>query len=68
MKRMEGTQMTVVETLAEREKRELDLQLHEELEGTFPASDPPKITRFSAKSRPTAERPRKRATVPKDDS
>jgi len=31
-------------------KGEIDRQLDEELEGTFPASDPPKITRFSAKS------------------
>jgi hypothetical protein len=34
------------ETLKQRDKRKLDLQLDEELEGTFPASDPLKITRF----------------------
>ena len=33
--------MTAIETFAQREKRELDLQLDEELKGTFPASDPP---------------------------
>lgn len=43
--------MTAKETLAEREKRKLDLQLDAELEGTFPASDPLKITRFCAKRR-----------------
>ncbi len=37
-------------------KRELDLQLDEELKGTFPASDPPKITRCSVKSRRAAHR------------
>jgi hypothetical protein len=37
------------ETLKQRDKRKLDLQLDEELEGTFPASDPLKITRFSSK-------------------
>jgi len=42
--------MPIRDTLTQREKRELDLRLDEELEGTFPASDPPKITRFSAKS------------------
>ena len=60
--------MAAIETFAQRAKRELDLQLDEELEGTFPASDPPKITRFSAKSRGVADRTRKSATVPKDDS
>lgn len=60
--------MTVRETFAQREKRELDLQLDRELEGTFPASDPPKITRFSAKSRSVADRRRKTAIVPKDDT
>ena len=38
------------ETLKQREKRELDLQLDEELEGTFPASDPLKITRYSSET------------------
>jgi len=33
------------ETREQREKRELDEQLDRELEQTFPASDPPKITR-----------------------
>ena len=60
--------MAAIETIAQRAKRELDLQLDEELEGTFPASDPPKITRFSAKSRVIADRQRKSATVPKDES
>jgi hypothetical protein len=55
------------ETFAQREKRELDLQLDEELEGTFPASDPPKITRFSVKSRSVADRTQN-ATVPKNDT
>ena len=59
--------MTARDTLAQRKKRELDLQLDEELEGTFPASDPPKITRFSAKCRSVADRTQKNATVPKND-
>ena len=46
--------MAARETFARRKKRELDLQLDEELESTFPASDPPKITRFSVKSRRVA--------------
>ena len=33
------------ETPEEREKRELDQELDRQLEQTFPASDPPKITR-----------------------
>jgi hypothetical protein len=48
--------MAARETFAQRKKRELDLQLDKELEGTFPASDPPKITRFSVKSRRVADR------------
>jgi hypothetical protein len=60
--------MTAIETLAQRAKRELDLQLDEELEGTFPASDPPKVTRFSTNSRGIANQQRKSATVPKDES
>jgi hypothetical protein len=32
------------ETPAQREKRELDEELDRQLEQTFPASDPPKIT------------------------
>jgi hypothetical protein len=57
--------MTAKETTAEREKRELDRQLDEELEATFPASDPPKITRFSAKSPSVADRTRTNAAPPK---
>jgi hypothetical protein len=59
--------MAARETFAQRKKRELDLQLDEELEGTFPASDPPKITRFSVKSRRVAGRTQKNVTVPKND-
>ena len=55
--------MTAAKTFAQRSKRELDLQLDEELEGTFPASDPPKITRFSTKSRGIADQQRKSAAV-----
>jgi hypothetical protein len=51
--------MAAKETSAEREKRELDRQLDEELEGTFPASDPLKITRSTAKSRSVEDRRRK---------
>jgi hypothetical protein len=51
--------MAARETFARRKKRELDLQLDEELESTFPASDPPKITRFSVKSRRVADRAQK---------
>jgi hypothetical protein len=54
--------MAARETFAQRQKRELDLQLDEELEGTFPASDPPKITRSSVNSRNVADRTRKNAT------
>jgi hypothetical protein len=57
--------MAARETFAQRKKRELDLQLDEELEGTFPASDPPKITRFSVKSRRVADRAQENVTVPK---
>jgi hypothetical protein len=39
------------ETREQREKRELDEQLDRELEQTFPASDPPKITR-SVRAKP----------------
>jgi hypothetical protein len=60
--------MAARETFAQREKRELDLQLDEELEGTFPASDALKITRFSARSRSVADRTQKHATVPKNDT
>ncbi|WJR75654.1 hypothetical protein [Bradyrhizobium sp. NP1] len=60
--------MAAIETCEQRAKRELDLQLDEELEGTFPASDPPKVTRFSTRSRGIANRQRKNAAVPKDES
>jgi hypothetical protein len=59
--------MAARETFAQRKKRELDLQLDEELEGTFPAGDPPKITRFSFKSRRAADRTQKSASVPKNE-
>jgi hypothetical protein len=59
--------MAAIETFAQRAKRELDLQLDEERDGTFPASDPPKITRFPSKSRGVADRPRKSAVAPKID-
>jgi hypothetical protein len=32
-------------TREQREKREVDDELNRQLEGTFPASDPPKVTR-----------------------
>lgn len=44
------------ETLKQRDKRKLDLQLEKELEGTFPASDPLKITRYSTET-PAPTRP-----------
>jgi hypothetical protein len=34
-----------IETQEQRDKRELDEELNRQLEQTFPASDPPKITR-----------------------
>jgi hypothetical protein len=40
--------MTAKDTFAPREKTRLDRQFDEELEGTFPESDPPKITGFAA--------------------
>ena len=39
------------ETREQREKRELDEELSRQLEETFPASDPPKVTR----SNPTTQ-------------
>jgi hypothetical protein len=33
------------------EREELDRELDEELEGTFPASDPPKVTRVPNRER-----------------
>jgi hypothetical protein len=44
------------ETLKQRDKRKLDLQLDDELDGTFPASDPLKITRYSSET-PAPARP-----------
>jgi hypothetical protein len=67
MKMDGGLVMAAKETFAQREKRELDLQLDQELEGTFPASDPLKITRCSAKSSSVAEPvPKKNAAVRKN--
>jgi hypothetical protein len=43
------------ETGKQRDKRKLDLQLDRELAGTFPASDPLKITRFSSTILPPEE-------------
>lgn len=61
--------MAARETFGKREKRALDLQLDEELKGTFPASDPLKITRCSAKSRSAAEPvPNKNAALRKNDT
>lgn len=57
--------MTAADTFAERSKRELDRQLDEEMENTFPASDPPKITRFSIRSRGTTNQQAKSAAAPK---
>lgn len=58
--------MAAVESFAQREKRELNLRLDEELEGTFPASDPPTITRFSAKSH-RSDRQRKIVPAPRSE-
>jgi hypothetical protein len=63
-----GHIMPARETAGQREKRELDRQLDEELEGTFPASDPLKITRFSAKPHSAADRKQKDASARKTDS
>jgi hypothetical protein len=57
--------MSAKDTLTQREKREIDRRLNEELEGTFPASDAPKITRSSAKSPSVVVRTRRNARVPK---
>ncbi|MBO1905467.1 hypothetical protein J4G37_11240 [Microvirga sp. 3-52] len=43
------------EPTAEERREELDRDLDEELEGTFPASDPPKVTRVPRKSRITGD-------------
>lgn len=45
------------ESLDERDKRETDLQLTKELEGTFPASDPLTITRFPRRRRSAETEP-----------
>ena len=42
-----------IETREQREKRELDEELHRQVEQTFPASDPLKITRSAAARRNT---------------
>lgn len=39
------------ETREQREKRELDERLDQELEQSFPASDPPKLTRRAPASK-----------------
>lgn len=57
--------MTARESFAQWEKREIDRRLNDELEGTFPASDPPKITRFSVKSHGAPDDTRRGAPVPK---
>jgi hypothetical protein len=48
------------ETVKQRDKRKLDLQLDRELEGTFPASDPLTITRFPRKRPSAAKLPKVR--------
>lgn len=57
--------MSAKDSVRQREKREIDRRLDEELEGTFPASDPPKITRSSAKSPSVVVRTRRTTSVPK---
>jgi hypothetical protein len=57
--------MAARETFAQRKMRELDLQSDEELECTFPASDPLEIIRFSVKSHRAADRAKENVTVPK---
>lgn len=57
--------MTVRESFAHWERREIDRRLNDELEGTFPASDPPKITRFSVKSHGAPDNTRQDARVRK---
>jgi hypothetical protein len=44
------------ETRGQREKRELDDELNRQLEETFPASDPLKVTRSSPASQITPRR------------
>lgn len=57
--------MTARESFAQWEKREIDRRLNDELEGTFPASDPPKITRFFVKSHGARDDTRQGARIPK---
>lgn len=57
--------VTARESFAHWEKREIDRRLNDELEGTFPASDPLKITRFSVKSHGAPDDTRRGAPVPK---
>jgi hypothetical protein len=57
--------MTGKQPFTQREKREIDRQLDEELEGTFPASDPPTITRYSANSTSVVGRTQRSARAPK---
>jgi hypothetical protein len=49
------------ETPQEREKRKLDEELDRQLDQTFPASDPLKVTR-GAPERPQSRRRKKRAS------
>lgn len=60
--------MITKKALLRQEKRELDRRLDEELEGTFPASDPPKITRSSVKFPTVADRKQRNAAVAKTDT
>ncbi len=48
--------MIAKKALSQQDKRELDRRLDDELEGKFPANDPPKITRSSVKSPDVAGR------------
>jgi hypothetical protein len=43
------------ETREQRRRRKLDEELDRQLEQTFPASDPPKITRTPTKPTPAAD-------------
>jgi hypothetical protein len=60
--------MAAIETLAQRAKRELARQLDEELQGAFPASDTPKVTRSSTKSGGIADRSRRSAIASKNEN
>ena len=48
-----------IETREQREKRELDEELDRQLKQTFPASDPPKITRTVVTKRRYRKSPEK---------